>query len=164
MAWSYNREESSFKPIPEGRHRIRINSVEKVTAKTGREMLAFKFDVSGYSSMIFHNIVFMEDRPQLTNRLLTQFFDAFPGIPDGDFNVNNWVGKVGAAQVKHEEYNGDTNARIHYFLKPDKAESLPPWIEPQRETEGSSAPARPIETDADGFMKVEDGDLPDGLF
>lgn len=154
MAWTYNREESDFKPIPEGRHRIRINSVEKVTAKTGREMLAFKFDVSGYPSMIFHNIVFMEDRPEMTNRLLTAFFDAFPGIPDGDFNLNNWVGKVGAAQVKHEEYNGNTNAKIHYFLRADKQDVLPPWKEPERKESESVVTSTPVQADAEGFIMV----------
>lgn len=165
MAWSYNREESSFTLIPEGTHRIRINSVEKVVAKTGREMLAFKFDVSGYSSMIFHNIVFMEDRPQLTNRLLTQFFDAFPGIPDGEFNLQNWIGKVGAAKVRHEEYNGDKNAKIHYFVAADKQKDLPAWVEPKRESNTSgSAASRPVETDENGFIKVDDGDGLEDLF
>lgn len=163
MAWNYKREESSFRAIPEGRHRIRINSAEKVVAKTGREMIAFKFDVSGYSSMLFHNLVFLEDRPEITNRMLTQFFDAFPGIPAGDFNLSNWVGKVGACQVKHEEYNGDEVARISYFIKPEKAESLPPWKEPERAAKSGGDPAPAVKTDENGFIQagsIGDDELP----
>lgn len=163
MAWNYSREESTFKPIPVGAHRIRINSVEKKVSSTGKDMLSFKFDVSGYSSMIFHNIVFLPERPEITNRSLTQFFDAFPGIPDGDFHLPNWIGKVGAAQIKHEEYNGNTNAKIHYFIREDKQDGLPAWKEPERKSEDNSGQS--VQTDADGFIMVDNGgDGVDGLF
>ena len=90
-------------------------------------MLALQFDVSGYSSLLYHYIVFMPDRPEITNRMLTQFFDSFKDINDGDFNMQNWVGKVGACMVKHEEYNGNTSAKISYFIHADKQADLPPW-------------------------------------
>lgn len=139
MAWNYTREETTtFKPIPEGAHRIRIASAEKAVSKTGKDMLALQFDVSGYGSRLFHYIVFLPDRPEITNRNLTQFFDAFPGIPDGDFNITqNWIGKVGACMVKHEDYNGSPSAKVHYFLKPDKAANLPAWKEPERNESGA---------------------------
>lgn len=136
MAWSYERTESekSYTLIPEGKHRIRIASADKAVSKNGNDMLTLKFDVSGYSSYVFHHIVFLDDRPEITNRMLTQFFDSFKDIPEGDFNMANWVGKVGAAKIKHEEYNGNTNAKIHWFVKADKQDELPPWQEPERES------------------------------
>lgn len=136
MSWSYERTESekSYTLIPEGKHRIRIASADKAVSKNGNDMLTLKFDVSGYSSYIFHHIVFLDDRPEITNRMLTQFFDSFKDIPEGDFNMANWVGKVGAAKIKHEEYNGNTNAKIHWFVKADKQDDLPPWKEPERES------------------------------
>lgn len=136
MAWSYERTESekSYTLIPEGKHRIRIASADKAVSKNGNDMLTLKFDVSGYSSYIFHHIVFLDDKPEITNRMLTQFFDSFKDIPEGDFNMANWVGKVGAAKIKHEEYNGNTNAKIHWFVKADKQDDLPPWKEPERES------------------------------
>lgn len=160
MAWSYKREARQFPVIPEGEYRIRINEVEKKKSKSsGRDMLSFKFDVSGRNSMLFHNIVFMEDKPEMTNRMLTQFFDSFKDIPEGDFNLNNWVGKVGACKVKHEEsdYNGGSvQARIHYFISADKAVNLPPWSEPdgtkERKPDWSENKAA-----ADGFMPVPEG-------
>lgn len=138
MSWNYQREESTgFKPIPEGDHRIRIKSAEKTTSKrSGNPMLKLEFEVSGYNSKIFHNIVFLADRREITNRNLTQFFDSFKDIPEGDFNTANWIGKVGAAKVKHEEYNGNTNAKIQWFIHKDKQGGLPAWKEPEN---GSNA-------------------------
>lgn len=150
--WNYQRDESmAFKPIPEGTHRIRIKSAEKKAATTGKQMLAFEFEVSGYNGKIFHNIVFLPDRPEITNRSLTQFFDSFKDIPEGDFNLANWVGKVGAATVKHEEYNGNVNAKIAWFVSKNNQASLPPWKEPEKSSSNgaSAAPAVnvPLEVD-----------------
>lgn len=130
MAWSYKREERSFPVLPEGDYRIRIKSADKALSKKGNDMLTLQFTVSGSGHTLFHYITFMDDRPEITNRMLTQFFDAFPGIPDGDFNMQNWIGKVGACRVKNEEYDGKQSAKIHYFLTGKRAEELPPWKEP----------------------------------
>lgn len=128
--WQYKREEQTFEPIPEGAHRIRIKSAEKAISNSGNDMIAFQFEVSGYNSLLYHYIVFLDDKPEITNRNLTQFFDSFKDIPDGDFNMANWVGKVGACVVKHDEYNGQKNAKVRYFLKADKQTELPQWREP----------------------------------
>lgn len=137
--WSYKRDESrgGFKPIPEGAHRIRIVSAEKATASTGKQMLTLKFDVSGEKGKLFHNIVFLPDRPEITNRNLTQFFDSFADIPEGEFELAKWVGKVGACMVKHEEYKGNTQARVEYFIKKAEQANLPAWREPEN---GANAP------------------------
>lgn len=128
--WDYKREEQTFEPIPEGEHRIRIKSADKAVSSSGNDMIAFQFEVSGYNSLIYHYIVFMDDRPEITNRNLTQFFDSFKDIPDGDFNMANWIGKIGACVVKHDEYNGQKSAKVRYFLKAEKQEELAPWREP----------------------------------
>lgn len=131
MSWSYKREESkSFNTnIPEGKHRIRIKSAEKAVSKTGNDMLALQFEVSGYNSTLYHYIVFLSDRPEITNRMLTQFFDSFKDIAEADFDTSHWIGKVGACTVKHEEYNGNTNAKVGYFISANKQDDLPPWKE-----------------------------------
>lgn len=137
MAWNYQREEMQFAPLPEGKHRIRVKSVQKAQSKSGNEMLALQFDVSGSNKTLYHYIVFMPDKPEITNGKLTQFFDSFKGINDGDFDTLNWVGKVGACMIKHEEYNGEKRERISYFIKADKQGDLPPW----NEVGDSSSPA-----------------------
>ena len=142
MAWEYKREESQFTQLPEGRYRIRIKSADKAVSKSGNDMLALQFEVSGSKQILYHYIVFLNNHPEITNRNLTQFFDSFKDIPDGDFNMANWIGKVGGCQVKHDE---DGRAKIHYFIRAKQQESLPPWKEPGGVTVGE-----------DGFLKVED--------
>ena len=152
MAWDYQREEGkSFTPVPKGPHRIRIKSAEKSVSKSGNDMLALQFEVSGYNSTLYHYIVFMPDRPEITNRNLTAFFDAFKDIPDGEFDTSKWIGKVGACQVKHEEYNGNMNAKIHYFISADKQGNLPAWKEPENSESSSSG------ANEGGFMNIPDG-------
>lgn len=148
MAWEYKREENEFRQLPEGRYRIRVRSAEKAISKNGNDMLVLQFEVSGSNQILYHYIVFMDDRPEVTNRMLTQFFDAFKDIPDGDFNLNNWVGKVGACQVKHDDAD---RAKLHYFLRGRQADELPPWKEP-------GAPAK-TESNTD-FVPAGNSDLP----
>ena len=130
MSWDYKREEQRFEIIPAGKHRVRIKGVEKAISKNGRDMLVLQFDVSGCTSTLYHYIVFLDDKPEITNGKLTQFFDSFADIKDGDFNILNWIGKVGACVVKHEEYLGEPTPRISYFIKSSKQDDLPPWKEP----------------------------------
>lgn len=138
--WQYKREEQVFEPIPEGAHRIRIKSADKAVSSSGNDMIAFQFEVSGYNSLLYHYIVFLDDKPEITNRNLTQFFDSFKDIPDGDFNMANWIGKVGACVVKHDEYNGQKNAKVRYFLKAEKQADLPQWKEPSEKASDAAAP------------------------
>lgn len=132
MAWDFKREESKGfdTNIPEGKHRIRVKSAEKAVSKNGNDMLTLTFEVSGYNSLVFHHIVFMPDRPEITNRMLTQFFDAFKDIPEAELDTSKWIGKVGACQIKHDEWNGNKTAKVHYFIAADKQGDLPAWKEP----------------------------------
>lgn len=149
MAWNYQREETSFAPLPEGKYRIRIKAVEKAESKSGNEMLVFQFEVSGSGKVLYHYITFLPNNPSVTNGQLTQFFDSFKDIQDGDFNMLNWIGKVGACKIKHEEYNGEKRERISYFIKADKQKDLPPWQE--------SGTASPSVTAGTGFVPADSG-------
>ena len=124
MAWDFKRDESgnNYDMPPEGKHRVMITSAEMDRSKAGNDMIVLKLAVSGYSYTIWHYIVFMEDKPEITNQKLTQLFDSF-GIEDGDFNLRHYVGKVGGAKVRHDEYG----AKIHYFLDKKQTADLPPW-------------------------------------
>ena len=146
--WNFNAadyEEQSFKPIPIGDHRVRIASAEEQTSNSGRQMIKLVLDISGYSSTIWHFIVFMPDNQKLTNQKLGELWNSF-GIPQGNFNLNSWVGKVGAAKVKHEDYNGEPSAKIAYFINKNKQDKLPAW----KETTSSSV--------VSVFVPVDDSD------
>lgn len=158
MSWDYKREENNSytTKVPEGKHRIRIKEATKAVSKSGNDMLTLQFEISGYPDTLYHYIVFMADRPEITNRMLTQFFDSFADIPEGDFDTSHWIGKVGACVIKHEEYNGNVNAKVSYFISKDKQADLPAW-------KGSTDSTPQFETDENGFMKVPegaDGDIP----
>lgn len=133
MAWEFKREESKGfdTKIPEGLHRIRIKSAERAVSSKGNDMLVLQFEVSGYKGLLFHYITFMQDKPEITNRMLTAFYDAFRDIPEGDTNLASWVGKVGVCNVKHEDYNGNMQARLHYFVPVERQGELPAWKEPE---------------------------------
>ena len=134
MEWNYQREESTFEEIPVGEHRVRIADAEKAISKNGNDMLVLTLDVSGYKSRLWHYVVFMPDHPEITNRNLTSIFDSF-GIADGDFNLANWKGKVGACMTKQDDFG----TKVRYFLSRKKQESLPPWKEPS-ESGGKKKP------------------------
>ena len=145
---SNDYEEQSFKPIPVGDHRVRIASAEEQTSGSGRQMIKLVLNVSGYNSTIWHFIVFMSENQKLTNQKLGELWNSFD-IPQGNFNLQQWVGKVGAAKIKHEDYNGELNAKVAYFINKDRQDKLPAWKEPSNASLTG------------GFNEaIDDGDLP----
>ena len=87
------------------------------------------------------------DDPKKTNQSIGSFFDSF-GITDYDLShYRNWIGKVGAVRVKHEEYNGTTSAKVAYCISRAKQDKLP-----EAKFNGGSAPMAPVE--------INDSDLP----
>lgn len=126
MEWKFERVEQKFEQLPVGKYRLRIKDAEKAISKnSGNDMLIVTFEVSGSNQTLMHYIPFLADKPEVTNRMLTQFFDSF-GI-DGDFNLANWKGKCGGCQTKMEDYNGEDRAKISYFLSKKQQEDLPAW-------------------------------------
>lgn len=131
--WNFNsadyEEKSGFTVIPVGEHRVRIASAEEQTSNSGNPMIKLVLDVSGYNSTIWHYVVFLPTNAKITNQKLGELWNSF-GIAQGDFNLNSWVGKVGAAKVRHEDYNGSPQPRIAYFIAKNRQDALPAWVEP----------------------------------
>lgn len=123
MAWEFKRIERQFDTIPAGDHRVVIDSAEQAVSKNGNDMLVIKLRVSGYSSMLWHYIVFMDNHPEITNQKLTELFDSFD-IEDGNFNLASYVGKSGAAHVKIDDQG---YAKVAWFIHKNKQDKLPPW-------------------------------------
>lgn len=148
MAWNFQRTEQQFQQIPVGDHRVIIESAEKAISKSGNEMLVIKMRVSGYSSMLWNYIVFMPDRPEITNQKLTQLFDSF-GIEDGNFNLASYVGKAGAVHVKIDEQG---YSKVAWFIHKNKQGNLPPWK--------GDVPTANANTVSGGFQEVNTDDCP----
>ena len=148
--WTFNPneyEEKDYAPIPEGDHRVRIAEVvEKVFRNSGNEGFEITLDVSGYNSKLWYYLVLDPSDTKKTNQRIGTFFDSF-GITDYDLSHHrNWIGKVGAVRVKHEEYNGGMQAKVQYLLSKSKQDELPPWHNP------AAVQEQPIE--------INDDDLP----
>ena len=140
--WNFNSndyEEQSFKPIPVGDHRVRIASAEEQTSSKGNQMIKLVLEVSGYNATLWHYIVFMPENQKLTNQKLGELFNSF-GIQQGNFNLASWSGKVGAAKVKHEMYDGEPQPKVAYFISKERQDKLPAWVEPAK-AQSYAAPA-----------------------
>lgn len=122
-------EEQSFKPIPVGDHRVRIASAEEKMSGNNNQMIVLALEVSGYNSKIWHNLTLLTSNQKFTNQKLGELWNSF-GIPQGNFDLSSWVGKVGAAKVRHEEYNGNVSPKVAYFINKDRQDKLPAWVEP----------------------------------
>ena len=130
MAWQFKHTEDDreFEPIPVGRYRVVIVEAEKAVSKSsGNDMLVIKMLVSGYKSHVWAYIPFLDDKPEVTNRILTQFFECFD-IEEGNFDLNSYLGKAGGVAIKHDEYDGKTTAKFHYFLWRREVDKLPPFV------------------------------------
>lgn len=154
IQWKFNEndyKENDFQVIPVGDHRVRIANVEEKKSQNGNDMLVLTLDVSGHSGSLWFYLVFMPNNPQITNQRLGQIFDSF-GITPGNMNFSSWIGKVGGARVKHEQYNGETSAKVNYFLSRSKVEALPAWQE--------SAGKASVTGGGSTMVDVKDDDLP----
>lgn len=137
IQWNFDNsqyQEHTFKPIPVGEHRVRIASAEEGVSQAGNQMIKLVLDVSGYNSRIWHNVMLLADKQELTNQKLGELFSSF-GIQPGNFNIATWIGKVGAAKVKHETYNGEVSPKVNYFIGKDRQDKLPAWVEPSNKAE-----------------------------
>ena len=129
--WKYNPEDyGKTRLVEPGKYRVRIEEAEEQTSKSGKQMIVMKLKVSGYGNFkIWHYIVFLPDMPEITNRNLGEIFDSF-NIEQGDFNLYNWKGKVGAAEIDNEsDQNGNLRSRVKHFVKREDQDTLPAWQE-----------------------------------
>lgn len=130
--WDFNPDEydlnGSFQLIPVGKYRVRIENAEEKISKSGLSMIKLTLKVSGYNSQVWHYLVLNPANRKFTNQKLGEFWNSF-NIPDGNFNLEFWKGKVGGVNIKHDEYNGEMQVRVNYFLKREVVEQLPAWQE-----------------------------------
>ena len=145
MAWIFNPNEyeaKEFSIIPAGDHRVRIGDVVGKTFKSGNNGFEITLEVSGHGGSLWFYLVLDPTDTKKTNQRIGTFFESFD-ITDYDLShYRNWIGKVGGARVKHEEYNGSTRAKVHYLLNKSKQDELPPW-------QGKVATAQPTAVEID---------------
>lgn len=132
MFWNYNESnytEKSFKPIPEGDHRVRISNVSEESFSNGKNGLKITFDVSGHNSKLWYYITLDLTDRKSTDQRLGELFNCF-NITECERNsLESWVGKYGAVRVKHYIYEGRILARVAFCLSRDQHDRLPEWMD-----------------------------------
>ena len=72
-----------------------------------------------------------------TNQRIGEFFNSF-GITNTAMGTGKqWIGRVGAVRVKHEEYNGNMSAKVGYCIAKNRQDKLAPW----ENADAATAPA-----------------------
>lgn len=128
--WVFNPSDYSandFAPVPAGDHRVRISDVVEKTFSSGNEGFEIVLDVSGHGSKLWFYLVLDPADTKKTNQRIGVFFESF-GI--GDFDLSHfrgWIGKIGGVRVKHEEYQGKTQAKVAFCISRKNQDKLPAW-------------------------------------
>lgn len=136
LNWHYNPANynaDSYQLIPPGKYRVRIENAEETTSKSsGKPMIKMTLKVSGYNSKIWKYIVLddtNEEKIAQSNNWLGSVYDSF-NIPQGSMNLQEWKGKVGAAEIINKL--GDDKvmkAELKWFISRKRQDTLPVWQE-----------------------------------
>ena len=126
----YQREEREESAKVTGRLRCVIVDVEETESKTsGLPMIIVSVRPSGTVFKVKSYIV----KNDHFNRKMTQFFDAFPEIGDGNFSFLEWIGAMGAAMFDLDERG---YLKVKYWISADRASLLPEFEgeKPEKQT------------------------------
>ena len=145
--WNYV-EDTTRPEIKTGVQRCVIVGAEEAVSKTsGKPMIVVTVKPSGSNAKVKEYFV---SGTESFNRKMTDFYNAFPQIPKGNFEFFTWVGSLGAANFGTDE-NG--YLKVKWWVSPDKAANLP-------EFEGDKPIKQDLasitdENDADGELPFE---------
>lgn len=108
----------SYVRASEGEHIAVVKSIEEKESQNGSDMLVFKFEVTRGSST---GATVYENFPLVEKALwkLKSFLEVVGMKADGKMilDLDKLAGKTCIIAVKHEEYNGNTRAKIDGFKK-----------------------------------------------
>lgn len=134
--WSFNPndvKEINFEQAPVGNIRVRIVDMKEEKSQAGNDMWKFTFKPSGGYSNVFWYLVFDASNPSMTNTNLSKLWNSFglPGVPTTAVTPQFFINALGAVRIKHELYQGETKAKVHYLIDRDKQIDVPQWQESQ---------------------------------
>ena len=149
--WTYDPSqysEKNFELIPAGDHRARIADVVEKTFKSGNQGYEIALDINGHAAKAWFYLVLDPSNPQQTNQRIGDFFNSFGITSPAMGSGKQWIGAVGAVRVKHEDYNGQTSAKVAFCIAKKNQDKLAPW------KAGNSAPQMTA------APEISDSDLP----
>ncbi len=130
--WNFDAsqyKENDFQIIPVGDHRVRIADVNEKRFNSGNEGYEITLDVNGHGSKLWFYLVLDKSNIERTNQRIGEFFNSFGITNHAMGSGKQWIGAVGAVRVKHEEYNGNTSAKVAYCINRNRQDKLAPWKE-----------------------------------
>lgn len=139
MDWNFAREESN-RNKDTGIRRCVITDVEARKSQAGNDMIVVTVRPSGSTANVCAYMV----KNQYFNRNMTDFYDAFTTIPEGNFEFASWIGAEGAAYFVPDDRN-PMYLKVKFFVTPDKAKDLPPFVG-----------ERPVQQEITTFEPVDD--------
>lgn len=123
-------EEKNFAIIPVGDYRARVADVVEKTFSSGNQGYEITLDINGHNSKVWMYLVLDASNPQQTNQRIGDFFNSF-GITNPAMGTGKqWIGAVGAVRIKHEDYQGNTTAKVAYVIARNRQDKLPAWQNP----------------------------------
>lgn len=165
LHWKFDMQDylnGGGKPIEPGNYRVRIDAVEETYTKNGaKPMIKIKIKVNECSGFVYHYVVLDSENKERTNLNLGEIFDSF-NIPFGDMDVEHWIGKIGAAIIKQEDYQGKKSFKVDKFIKRAEQEFLPPWKDNSNSANNQAATQTPnnIVADMMTFDDANPNDVP----
>ena len=104
--------------LPVGEYEFEVSDLEKTFSKAGNKMAKITMDIifEGHKYKVFDNIVLMSNMKWK----IAQFFECLglkkKGTELKSMPWNQVVEKHGRVKIKHEEYNGKTNAKVDFYI------------------------------------------------
>lgn len=132
--WNFNPndvKEVNFEPAPAGDTRVKVVSMTEKKSQSGLDMWEFIFKPSGGYSNIYWYLTFDPNNPTMTNTNLRSLWNSFglAGVPTTNVTSQFFTNAIGAVRVKHDIYNGETRAKVHYLITKEKQVAIPQWQE-----------------------------------
>lgn len=125
--WGYARSETPRTERKTGKMACCIMDAYEATSSKGNPMIVVEVRPSGSRFNVRYYMV----KNQWFNQNASQFFDAFPAIKDGNFNLIEWVGASGVAYFDLDDRG---YLKVKYFCRPEESEDVPAFVgeKPQR--------------------------------
>lgn len=123
--------------LPEiGPHRVRIIEAEERRSKGGNQMMEITAEIingAAKGSRLWEYIVYNEYAGSKFGQIL-HACGKDPSVKR-ELKAQMFIGLEGTVQVKHETYEGQKRAKIHYWIRPEEALAE---MEPEESDAGQS--------------------------